>query len=63
MVRSFVRALRGVEPPLTSARESLESHLLAFAAEEARLQGSVVDMADFRARAEAAARSLGPQAA
>ncbi|MFO7167598.1 MAG: Gfo/Idh/MocA family oxidoreductase [Chloroflexota bacterium] len=63
VVRSFVRALRGVEPPLTSARESLESHLLAFAAEEARLQGSVVDMADFRARAEAAARSLGPQAA
>ncbi|HWQ13280.1 MAG TPA: Gfo/Idh/MocA family oxidoreductase [Roseiflexaceae bacterium] len=52
VVRSFVRALRGQEPPLTTARESLESHLLAFAAEEARLEGTVVDMAAFRARAE-----------
>lgn len=53
VVRSFVRAMRGAEPPLTPARESLESHLLAFAAEEARLSGQTVDMAAFRARAEA----------
>ena len=48
----FVRVLRGEIEPLTSARTSLESHLLAFAAEEARLAGSVVDMSAFRARAE-----------
>jgi predicted dehydrogenase len=53
VVRGFVRALRGLEQPLTPARESLESHLLAFAAEEARLSGQTVDMAAFRAHAEA----------
>ena len=37
---------------LTSARESVESHLLAFAAEESRLNGTVVDMASYRARIE-----------
>jgi predicted dehydrogenase len=51
IVRSFVRALRGQEPPLTPARESLESHLLAFAAEQSRLSGATVDMAAFRAAA------------
>jgi hypothetical protein len=51
-----VQALRGDAPPLTTARESLESHLLAFAAEESRLNGgSAVDMADYRRRAEALA--------
>jgi hypothetical protein len=38
---------------LTTARESLESHLMAFAAEESRLNNAVVDMAEFRRRAEA----------
>jgi len=38
---------------LASARNCLESHLICFAAEEARLSGQVVDMADFRRRAEA----------
>jgi predicted dehydrogenase len=33
---------------LTSARESLESHLMAFAAEQARLGGVSVDMSAFR---------------
>lgn len=49
LVRSFLRAYRG-EPDdsLTSARESLESHLLAFAADEARLNKSIVDMQAFR---------------
>jgi hypothetical protein len=32
----------------TSARESLESHLMAFAAEHARLTGQIVDMAAYR---------------
>ncbi|MCI0399398.1 MAG: Gfo/Idh/MocA family oxidoreductase [Chloroflexi bacterium] len=53
IVESFVRAARGETEALTSARESLESHLLAFAAEESRLQGVVVDMNDFRRQAEA----------
>jgi hypothetical protein len=52
VVRSFIRAARGQAATLTTARESLESHLLAFAAEESRLQGVVVDMGDFRQRAE-----------
>ena len=52
VVRSFVQAMRGQAAALTTARESLESHLLAFAAEESRLKGTVVDMADFRRRAE-----------
>jgi hypothetical protein len=37
---------------LTTARESLESHLMAFAAEQARVEGRVVDMAAYRAAAE-----------
>jgi predicted dehydrogenase len=52
MMADFLSVLRGEREPLTSARASLESHLLAFAAEEARLQGAVINMADFRARAE-----------
>ncbi len=38
---------------LTTARESLESHLMAFAADRARLEGSVIEMAGFRRQAEA----------
>jgi len=41
VMRAFVRALRqGKSEPLTSARASLESHLLAFAAEKARVEGA-----------------------
>lgn len=54
----FLRVLRGEAEPLTSARASLESHLLAFAAEEARLAGTVVDMTAFRAHAEALTRQF-----
>jgi predicted dehydrogenase len=39
-----------------SGRVSLESHLMGFAAEQARLSGSVVEMADFRKQARRAAR-------
>ncbi len=54
IVRSFVNTLNGnPDDSVTTARESLESHLLAFAAEEARLNHTVVDMAEFRARSEA----------
>jgi predicted dehydrogenase len=52
LMRGFVGAVRGDEDARTTARESLESHLMAFAAEEARVEGSVIAMDDFRARAE-----------
>jgi predicted dehydrogenase len=51
LMSGFLQALRGEAPPLTDARTSLESHLLAFAAEEARLNRSVINMDDFRMRA------------
>ena len=37
---------------MTTGRESLESHLMAFAAEEARVQQSLIDMATYRQQAE-----------
>ena len=46
---AFVAAVRGEAPSPTSARESLESHLLAFTAEEARLTGEPVDVTNVRA--------------
>jgi hypothetical protein len=52
LMGDFLAAVRGEIPPLTNARASLESHLLAFAAEEARLEHNVIEMPDFRARAE-----------
>jgi predicted dehydrogenase len=52
IMADFVRVLRGEIAPLTTARVSLESHLLAFAAEDARMQGTVIPMAEYRARAE-----------
>lgn len=52
LMADFLAALRGEIPPLTTARASLESHLLAFAAEEARHNHYVVDMQEFRTRAE-----------
>ncbi|MFW9937674.1 MAG: Gfo/Idh/MocA family protein [Candidatus Thorarchaeota archaeon] len=38
--------------PLTNARASLESHLMAFAANESRINGIVIDMKKFREDAE-----------
>ena len=43
---------------LTSADKALESHLLCFAAEEARVRGEVVDMEEFRRRAIREAATL-----
>ena len=48
IMRSFVAAIRGEAPPRSSARESLESHLLAFASEDSRLAHTVVDMPTYR---------------
>lgn len=48
IMRGFIAAVRGHAAPRSSARESLESHLLAFASEDARLAQHVIDMADYR---------------
>jgi hypothetical protein len=53
LMAGFVRALRDPACALTTARDLLESHLLAFAAEEARVSGTIVDMPEFRRRADA----------
>jgi len=37
---------------MTSGRISLESHLMAFAAEESRISGQPVDMAAYRQKVE-----------
>ncbi|HEX8684010.1 MAG TPA: Gfo/Idh/MocA family oxidoreductase [Ardenticatenaceae bacterium] len=58
VVRAFLRAVRGHEPALTTAREALESHLLAFAAEASRLTGAVVNMDEFRRDAEASSLTV-----
>jgi len=60
VMAAFVQALRpgaaqAGGQALTTARESLESHLMAFAAEEARVTGRVVQMDEYRRRAESAA--------
>jgi len=48
LIDSFIDSVdNGREEHLSSAEESLESHLMAFAAEESRLKGSVVDMKAF----------------
>ena len=57
VMAAFVQALRpgtaqAAGQALTTARESLESHLMAFAAEEARVTGRVVQMDEYRSRAE-----------
>jgi hypothetical protein len=50
LMAGFIRALwaKDEKASLTSARISLESHLMAFAAEESRLAKSTVRMADYR---------------
>lgn len=59
IVRSFVNAVNGKpDDSITTARESLESHLLAFAAEEARLNRTVIHMPDFRKRVEEDAKRM-----
>lgn len=47
LMHHFVQVMRGEVQPLTSARDSLESHLMAFAAEEARLEKKTIDMDQF----------------
>jgi predicted dehydrogenase len=48
LLERFVEAMRGQSAPLTSDRDALESHLMAFAAEAARLGNKTVGMDNFR---------------
>ena len=50
LTAAFVDAVRGDASVRTGPAESLESHLLAFAAEQARVQGEVVQVEPFRQR-------------
>ena len=59
LMAGFVRAVRDPAQALTTARQSLESHLMAFAAEETRVNGTIVRMDEYRRRAEAAASAQG----
>lgn len=53
IVRSFLNVIQGIQDEsVSTARESLESHLLAFAAEESRLTRSTIHMPTFRQRVE-----------
>jgi len=49
LMDAFVNLLRkNISNPLTSARASLESHIMAFAAEKSRVEGKVVYMDEYR---------------
>ena len=49
LMRAFVGAIRGDRGAvLTSAREAVASHLMAFAAEQARVTGEALDLARYR---------------
>src|SRR5213593_1291634 len=49
LMRAFVGAIRGDRGAvLTSAREAVASHLMAFAAEQARVSGEAVDLERYR---------------
>ena len=48
LMRAFVRLLRGEGEQRNTVLEALESHLMAFAAEEARLEGRVVELQPYR---------------
>jgi hypothetical protein len=48
LMRAFVGAIDGDRAVLTSVREAVASHLMAFAAEQARLSGKAVDMDRYR---------------
>ena len=52
LMRAFIHAVRHPETALTTARESLESHLMAFAADQARVENQIINLAAFRRQAE-----------
>ena len=54
LISDFIDAVQlGKLDAKTSGRVSLESHLMAFAAEESRLSGQPVDMEQYRRAVEA----------
>jgi predicted dehydrogenase len=57
IMHDFVENLQGGRKSGITARESLESHFMAFAAEQSRLTETNVDMADFRQKSEIQANS------
>jgi hypothetical protein len=52
LMAAFVRAVQDPSCAVTTAAESLESHLMAFAAEDARVHDCVVDVDALRRKAE-----------
>jgi predicted dehydrogenase len=54
LIDAFLKSITdpNIRQPLTNARECLESHLMAFAADESRIKGKVIDMEDFRKKSE-----------
>ena len=63
LLRHFLEAVQRstADELLASGRASLESHLIGFAAERARLEGRVVVMADFRADVQASLSAGEPE--
>jgi predicted dehydrogenase len=49
IMEAFASHARSGEPMLTNARSAVEAHLLGFAAEEARMQRTVIDVRSLRA--------------
>jgi hypothetical protein len=54
LMAAFVGAARHNRSAATTALEALESHLMALAAEEARVSGTVIDMERYRKQAHGA---------
>ncbi|MHA1148206.1 MAG: Gfo/Idh/MocA family protein [Promethearchaeota archaeon] len=53
LIRGFLKSVRNREAlSLTGARASLESHIMAFAAEESRKNNKVIIMSEYRKKAE-----------
>ena len=48
--RRFLAEVRGEEEQANPIAEALEAHLYAFAAEEARLTGELIELSDYRRR-------------
>ncbi len=49
LMDAFIQLLRkSIAKPLTSTQTSLESHIMAFAAEKSRLEEKVINVAEYR---------------
>jgi predicted dehydrogenase len=58
IMHDFISSIQDRKQSGISARDSLESHFMAFAAEQSRLNQIKIDMAEFRERSEASARPV-----